>query len=138
MSGAIGVCEKAKKTRMRKKLETHDGERLYFCGTFERFGTKPGWYSPEKTILLSDVKDKYGNIVTEHIWLNYTKGLQKLGELEKGDRICFHARVKEYVKGYVSYREDIDERTVDYKLSHPTKFMKKCGDTIKQGFNLEV
>lgn len=124
---------------MRKKLESRDGKRLEFCGVFERFGTKPGWYTPEKTILLQNVKDKYGNVVTDHIWLNYTKGLQKLGELCKGDCICFYARVKEYVKGYVSYRECVDERTVDYKLSHPTKFQKKkCDDVIKQGFDLEA
>jgi hypothetical protein len=32
-----------------------------------------------------------------------TKGFDALGELKQGDRIEFHARVKEYVKGYVDY-----------------------------------
>lgn len=36
----------------------------------------------------------------------------------------FDARVKEYEKGYVNYRQGIDERTVDYRLSHPTKIKK--------------
>jgi len=46
------------------------------------------------------------------------------GELKQGDKVEFHARVKEYVKGYVNYRDDIDESEIDYKLSHPTKIRK--------------
>ena len=37
---------------------------------------------------------------------------------------------KVYVKGYVNNREYIDEREIDYKLSHPTKV--KVGAVPKQ------
>jgi hypothetical protein len=44
--------------------------------------------------------------------------------LSVGDKIQFDARVGEYVKGYVNWREQIDERTIDYKLNYQTKFIK--------------
>jgi hypothetical protein len=65
--------------------------------------------------------------VADHLWFNYTKGFQALGILVEGDVIEFYARVREYTKGYVNYREMIDEREIDYKLSYPTKFRKVVG-----------
>ena len=53
--------------------------------------------------------------------------LPKLRELKEGDNIQFDARVKEYVKGYFGYKEEIQmERPLeeDYKLNFPTKIKK--------------
>jgi hypothetical protein len=54
------------------------------------------------------------------------KQLKELN-LKPGDKIEFEARVAEYVKGYQGNRRYVDDRppvTVDYKLSHGTKFRK--------------
>ena len=109
---------------VRKKLEKLNGDRLKFAGKFERYGTKTGYKGfPEKTILLKDITID-GKVVTDHLWFNYTKGFEKLGELTKGDSVQFHARIKEYIKGYVNYRELIDERVIDFKLNYPTQIKK--------------
>lgn len=109
---------------MRKGLEEINEQRTLFFAVFERYGIKSGWKGyPEKTILLKNVSNGT-RIVTDHIWFTMTKGFDALGELKQGDKIEFHARVKEYVKGYVNYRNDIDESEIDYKLSHPTKIKK--------------
>ena len=108
---------------MRKDLEKIENIRDRFSGIFEKFGTKKNYHGyPVETILLKDIKDKSDKIVTDHLWFNKTKGFEKLGALNNGDVIFFDARVTPYVKGYVNYRECVDERQVDYRLSHPTKF----------------
>ena len=101
---------------MREKLRTlGNEERHFFQGKFCRCGYKSfgDIYSP--TLLLTDVKDNEGNLLTEHLWFNYGKGFLSLGQLERGDLIGFCARVADYVKGR-RY-----ERELDYKLSRPTK-----------------
>jgi hypothetical protein len=114
----------------RKKLGKLNGDRLKFVGKFERYGTKTGYKGfPKRTILLKDVRvdgedGDGGKVVTDHLWFNYTKGFQNLGELNKGDNVQFQARVKEYIKGYVNYRKFIDEREIDFKLNYPTQIKK--------------
>lgn len=108
----------------RTELEKINNARIKFVAVFERYGIKTGWKGrTETTILLKNVSDG-SNIMTEHIWFTMTKGFNDLGELKCGDIIQFDARVKEYIKGYVNNREFIDERVIDYKLSHPTKIKK--------------
>lgn len=107
---------------MRKKLEEREGYRGTFIGKFSRKGFKNGYRGPEETILLTEIKDMDGNYITNHLWFNYTKGFQKLGELKEGDLIQFDARSKMYIKGYKGYRTDIYcPLREDYKLSHPSK-----------------
>lgn len=107
---------------MRKELKNRDGQREMFHGTFDRFGTKPNWHGfPEKTVLLVNVTDANGNRVSDHLWFNLTKQFEAL-DLQHGDLIEFHARVKKYEKGYFGYREDVYKPLeTDYKLSYPTK-----------------
>jgi hypothetical protein len=109
---------------IRKKLKRIDGIREKFQGTFVRYGEKPSYRGyPKKTLLLKDIM-KGSEIVTDHQWFNMTKGFEALGDLQEGDRIEFHARVKPYYKGYKGYREEVRlEKPIelDYKLSHPTK-----------------
>jgi hypothetical protein len=110
---------------MRKELKKIQDIRKTFIGTFKRYGTKTNWHGfPEKTILLVDIKDSSGKKVTDHIWFRMTKGFEKLGELQEEDVVQFDARVKEYVKGYFGYREEVQwERPIeqDYKLNNPSK-----------------
>lgn len=111
---------------MRRKLAKINGSRQRFRGTFVRYGTKPAWNSPVPlpTILLKDVQDAAtGSVVTDHLWFNLTKGFAAL-DLAPGDLVEFDARVKPYQKGRVNRWQGIDERTTDYKLSHPTKIQK--------------
>ena len=88
---------------------------------------KPGWFKPEPTVLLVDIKDEFDVILTDHLWFNYTKGFQDLGKLKPGDQIEFDARVAKYEKGYKGRDEFLQlSRPVetDYHLSYPTKLKK--------------
>lgn len=118
---------------MRKALKKVNDKRMSFTGVVERFGTKKNWHGyPEKTLLVKDLKfTETGNFATDHIWFTVGKTIDSLN-LEIGDIITFEARVGSYTKGYVNYREWIDERTIDYKLNRPTKFKitKKHEDSI--------
>jgi len=106
----------------RTKLKEIEEFRGTFTGIFERMGSKSGWKgSTETTVLLIDIQDENGIIITEHLWFNYTKGFRELGTLTVGDSIQFNARVKKYYKGYQGYSEEPWNRETDYKLSHPTK-----------------
>jgi hypothetical protein len=105
---------------MRKKLKKLEEERLVFTGIFERKGFKNGYKGPEETILLRNIRDTDDNLITDHLWFNYTKGFAK-HSLTPGYKITFRARVKEYEKGYKGYREDVYAPIeIDYKLSPPT------------------
>ncbi len=106
---------------MRNKLKKIGKEhRHIFTGEFSRFGLKNGYMGQQKTILLVNIKDEEGNIVTDHLWFNDTKGFQKIN-LKQGDIVKFSARVSRYEKGYKGYRKDIYlPITYDYKLSYPT------------------
>ena len=107
---------------MRTELGKVDSlTRHRFYGTFERFGEKRGYRFMERTVLLKDIKDENGNLLTDHLWFNYTKGFSKIN-LQQGCVVEFFARVDTYEKGYFGYRDDIYyPPCVDYKLSRPTK-----------------
>ena len=104
-----------------------DKERHTFTGEFARFGEKPAYkgHIPDITVLLLNVKDADGNVVTDHLWFNYTKGFAAC-DLKEGDIVRFDARVKEYEKGYKGYKTWADDEflppvSTDYKLANPTK-----------------
>lgn len=110
---------------MRNNLKNIGSDNRHnYIGTFERFGLKSGYKGPVETVLLLNVCDSKGNLVTDHLWFTKTKGFAK-ADLHQGDRISFEARVDSYVKGYQGYREDIyTDISIDYKLSYPTKIKK--------------
>ena len=111
---------------MRKELEKKVGERKKFQATFVRFGKKTNYQGfAEETILLKNIVDLDNNkIVTEHVWFTYTKNFRHI-PLTAGMHIVFEARIKKYTKGYKNSRYKINQRTDDYKLSHPTKITSK-------------
>ena len=93
---------------MREELLNLGSDKRYtFIGMFERTGFKreyvnnsksmwvddyDGVYKP--TLLLKNLKLKEsGKLVTDHLWLNYTKQFVKLGELIQGDILQFNGRV---------------------------------------------
>jgi len=107
---------------MRKELARESGERKKFRAVFSRLGKKTNFkgYS-EETILLKNIMDTDTNkIVADHLWFSYTKGFEKV-HLVEGVTLEFEARVKEYKKGFVNARYKINNTTLDYKLSNPTK-----------------
>lgn len=107
----------------RQAFASRNGDRGTYSATFVRFGTKDGWVGPVPTVLLKDVKDLTGLVVTDHLWFNLTKGFDACN-LQPGDVVAFDARVAIYRKGYQGYRDKLRFEkpiTYDYKLSHPTK-----------------
>ena len=107
---------------MRQGLQKLDGVRRRFVGVFVRYGTKKGWKGVTlTTILLKDIKIN-GKLICDHLWFNLTKEFDNL-TLKEGTTVAFDARVREYLKGYRGYRDDVYDKPVerDFKLSHPTK-----------------
>lgn len=96
-------------------------ERHVFFGTFARYGTKSGYKGLLKTVLLIDVENEEGKLITTHLWFNFTKGFEKLN-LQPGDKVKFNGRVKPYVKGYFGRRTDVFAPIeMDYLIEYPTK-----------------
>lgn len=110
---------------MREKLKKKYLERETFTGTFVRTGKKNSFGYTKETLLFSDIQDKDGVVVADHLWFAMGKQFTQL-KLQTGDKVKFDARIKSYRKGYKGYREDVFGKpvTVDYKLSHPTKIKK--------------
>lgn len=110
---------------MREKLKNIEGVRKRFIATFVRYGTKSAYRGyPIVTLLFENVRDKHGDIFSDHIWFTTNKTFEKYS-FNEGDNIVFDARVKTYYKGYKGHREDYDlpPVTKDYKLSHPNNIV---------------
>jgi hypothetical protein len=106
----------------RTKLKKMHGKRMTFRAVVGGFSMKANRFGQAETILLKDVsRIDTGQVVTDHVW--FTKGVSWAG-LHEGDTVEFDARVGDYTKGYVNWREGIDERRLDYKLNNPTKVRK--------------
>lgn len=107
---------------LRQTLKALNTVRATFTGTFVRVGSKSGFKGPLPTVLLAEIRDTQGRIVTDHLWFNLTKGFAAL-HLHEGDQVMFDARVRSYEKGYKGHRTDCPIRT-DYHLSYPTRLRK--------------
>ncbi len=117
---------------MRKELSKSKNERKKFSAIFSRIGSKKNYKGfSESTVLLTSITDLETNQkVADHLWFSLTKGFEESGikEGKEGTVIEFEARVKEYKKGYVNRSLGMNKKTVDYKLSHPTKIFMKLKD----------
>ena len=108
---------------MRKDLTEYTDTRGTSQVRLLGWDRKNGYKGPVPTVLLKDVKNVEGKVLTDHLWFNYTKGFQSLGELKEGDIVQFNARCKEYEKGYKGYRADVYKPIeIDYKLSLHLKY----------------
>lgn len=114
---------------MRKELQKINGKRQRFTGEFERYGEKISFGYKKITLLLVNIKDERGNLLTDHLWFTVGKQLKNL-DLKEGDKVSFDARVKSYIKGYRGRREDADlpPVTKDYMLSNPNNFCKHISE----------
>ncbi len=124
---------------MRVAFKAANGIRTTFAATVARFATKPAFRGPAiPTVLLQNVTDRSGTIVTDHLWFTITKRFEDAG-IQIGDRVQFDARVRRYRKGYRGHRDDDDLPVVsiDYRLSHATniRIIRRDGeryDTTQQ------
>lgn len=103
---------------MRKKLKQLGSQKRHtFIGRFERVGYKKSYRYCRPTLLLTHVAlAETGELITDHLWLNYTKGFLDLGELLTGDLLRFNGRVASYVKGYFGTSQKLD-----YKVERPSQ-----------------
>lgn len=113
---------------MREALAPHENKRLTFTGTFARFGKRRGWQGREEaTVLLRDITNGAGEVVTDHLWFRLTAQFARL-DLQEGDVVRFGARVTRYRKGYRGRREDMyvmdKPPAIDFQLSRPTRVEK--------------
>ena len=121
---------------MREELKDLTSEsRHEFVGKFVRTGYKKGYKGYEPTILFRRIRlvDNNGNntIAAKHLWLNYTKGFLKLGELVPGDVVKFTARVNTYLKG-PKYA-----KVPDYGLSYPSKVSIVGNKTVRHAMPIK-
>ena len=97
---------------MRKELRKINGLRKTFTGKFHGYGIRQYLdFLVEGTILLIDVKDETGKIVSGHLWFYETKGFDNLGNINIGDTIKFDATARKYYNSI---------GRLDYKLIYPT------------------
>jgi hypothetical protein len=111
---------------MRNLLKKQEGRRGEFRGTVALYGAKTAFRGPDiPTVMLKDVRDETGEIVTDHLWMTVGKQLTCLN-VQVGEEIVFAARVTPYEKGYKGHREDVYDapRSIDYRLSNPTKIRR--------------
>ena len=83
-------------------------------------------------MLLTDVETLIGEHLTDHIWMNWTKGFGALDPWYPGDVVAFDARVGPYVKGYAGRGED--NRVIDYRLTRPTKIERLVSAPHEDGY----
>lgn len=111
---------------MRKKLENIGSEKRFeYTGIFQKFGIKSGYKSSLPTFVVTNVKDSNGQLITDHLWLNFTTMFNQFGWLRTGDTIKFSGRVDTYYKGY-------HKNQLDYRLTYPSKV-----SVIRNGTKLE-
>lgn len=106
----------------RLELGQYEGERRTFRGRFERLGKKRCEGRESPTVLLRDIIDvQTGWLVTDHLWLNLTKGFAELN-LQCGDVVQFNARISLYERGRANQkRKKTASKNRDWGLVRPTK-----------------
>lgn len=97
---------------MRTELQPLEKTRKTFTGTFVRFGlfkTKWGFY---KKVLLKNVKDTRGRLMTQHVSLSDPSDVRAFEGFGQGDVLQFSAVVYSYIKGYHG-------ESIELKLTRP-------------------
>lgn len=114
---------------MREVLKALAGRRFRVFGIVSRFGKKKAFKGPDlDTVCVEWVRDKVGNLLTDHVWIQVGSQIKSLC-LKPGDKVSFSARSTPYMKGYKGRRSDsYKSPELDYRLSHCTKFLKISAD----------
>lgn len=105
---------------MRRTIQTIDTTTPHtYSGFFNRTGYKVSQdeygvdvYAP--TLLITNVKDENGRMITDHLWFDYTEEFQQLGQLKTGELLKFTAMATTYMKGRTG------EHHKDFQLTDPT------------------
>lgn len=70
---------------MREKLKNIEGVRKRFIATFVRYGKKKAFKGePKITLLFENVRDKFGDVFTEHLWFTTNKTFAKYSFYRRG------------------------------------------------------
>lgn len=109
---------------MRKELKQWLNKKVQVKqATVERYGLKSEFIGGDSvTILLKDILlfDGRKEIIVDHAWMNCGKWFEK-ANLKTGSKVSMNCHVKEYEKGYVNFREFIDERVIDIGVQRASK-----------------
>ena len=85
-----------------------------YSAKFARYGSKNNRKNGLiSTVLLEGVTNKEGNLVCDHIWIDFTLDFAEL-KLQHGETISFDAKVSTYTKGYQDW--NADKLAVEYQL----------------------
>jgi hypothetical protein len=101
---------------MRRQLQLFLGCKYLFSGDVARFGLRKVPYrGAEPTMMLKNVLLHSGTIIVpvDHVWTYVGKSIARFNP-RKGDRIAFHAWVREYYK--LNY--NTGEESLDYCIAH--------------------
>lgn len=92
------IINQTKSDVTRSTLKRNSGERM----TLRAIIARPGRDKEDKpTLLLKDIKKKGGRkMLTDHVWVQYSRELVKAGSLLPGDMIEFTAVATPYTKSY--------------------------------------
>lgn len=107
---------------MRNELRAYEGQRMVFTGVVCRIGSRRPFRGSRKklsTILLRDVKNEEGEIITDHIWLDLTPPFVVVHP-RYGDIIKFTGVVESYVRGISSIHNfyNTGKMSLDYTIHH--------------------
>ncbi len=110
---------------LREQLAFLEGKKSVWYGTFEKYAWRhfQGRFVG-KTLLLKDIRDKNGNVLSDHLWFHMTRGFEKLGKLEKGQVLKFDARVQQYRKNR--------GMETDYRLAYPMNLPLVEEETLRE------
>lgn len=108
---------------MRTALKTYNNIRCTFIAEFKRYGTSVISGVEYDTVLLLNIKNTFGDFLTDHVWIREAKKFKKL-KLNQGDKVMFSAIVRQYQRGYLGGNTQKDESKCDYKLMYLEKIKK--------------
>ncbi len=116
---------------MREELKKREGVRSEFTAAFLRYGWRRGYHNV-RTALFIDVRDKRGELVTDHQWFVVGTQIVEL-DLKPYDRVCFVARSGAYLKGRSEFSSGgRTEKQVDYRLKD-YRNMRRVSGEAQQG-----
>jgi len=110
-------------------LEDKEGTRCIFTGECVRNEIDYGYLSVNEMLLLKDIKDETGQIVTDYQWFNMAKGFSN-ANLFPGDVVEFSGKVKKNTLGKKKLFDGSYSSVKDnFKITFPSKVRKVAGAT---------
>lgn len=91
----------------------------YFATVGGMYVRLHGYVSP--ILILNDVKDEKGKIISKIMKLKYGRGFVSLNELHKGDKVSFDGRKEKRYKCLPNKRGRRNQIKTEFKITYPTK-----------------